>query len=1159
MLASRKALLSNLNYVHLQHVSLGVHLSMHPEMTESSNNPDTGVKDLCHDKWKDTIMEDPNSNDPSMPCQCCDQCPRQKASLQYSSLEDLDTIICEECLSPDDLPLSPLSLSSPSTDSSSSSDFTLDDSPASMYYKEYSQDGLDTPDQQPDIIPLDDPVSPGALCLSLQKNETTFSSNSETNNNMEKEDTPFIDWGSDSLVDSNTLIERSGSSSMDSDTIAEPDVLTNKTGQAGSTCAEPWLQEHDLLQLPIQENTSTLTPKKTITSFHELALRRKRSGGQLPSQPKKDRSDWLIIFSPDTEQPPINELTASAFYHEILETQNAPISAGKGVTTFRELRYRNALNKQSVQHMKVDKERLGKTSTEATIEHPHIEVLRASWKPKNSQQLLATKTEWENATTGEWNDQRQEPQCFTNPACTDDAYIPSGRDHAQLGLGNSLPAIRKTYSRHEEISDKKVASTTQVAWIRGMADGGDRRGQEAAGTFSSCNVLLRAPHLRPFYLYAPVSPLSSGPDYPHPIGSAQQPWYPGIPPRLSPVGASSPPHRTLLPLLNIPDVAVLLSPMFPRKRTLIRLTRGHEAAADPRDTGAECELFMEDDTEDSAERQKKNFLIAVGSSVEKIICHFNTSRNQVQKAQLGDSRLSPVLGYLILNHLCPSLYSLLSDGLKPYQKDVIIGRRRLSPWSLVEASMKTGPGLVHLLFSKVNRLTQLRDPQRKFNAFIFGLLNMKQLDVWVLHLHQIYNHLSIFYLPIGFLPLAATSHVELRDELLLSLQPLSALTFHTDLLFEHHHLSLQDLPTPHSVHSPGHMTDNWAVPSLQNMLDLGGWITYNLSWNTEKKAPSPNKEKSLDSPEHKLSTERSRTDNPVVAGDCPHAGDTSVLPGDTTQPSSFHTVTKELMTANKETSPGQTPSRVLTRNWWGHLSQASRIYIPANRESLTFTSFSKPTSWGPMDKELNQRAASSKNFSEQRLAKDMTSGGVSETTSKEIGQQKQQMDTKHNNLGSSSNTASTQGPLEGNSCSAGPDQVEDLCSTGQHLNSEGKGNWLGQLFGASSSQIQGMEARNSISRRPSSWLTPNVNVRKLIRKQTIPLKHEEEEPSQRDHSRAQRSLRALCDHMASGEAQLSFKKGDVLQLLGTVDEDWIQCRRGSDTGLVPVGYTSLIL
>lgn len=67
----------------------------------------------------------------------------------------------------------------------------------------------------------------------------------------------------------------------------------------------------------------------------------------------------------------------------------------------------------------------------------------------------------------------------------------------------------------------------------------------------------------------------------------------------------------------------------------------------------------------------------------------HTAASSLQ-AQLGDSWLSPDVGYLLLHTLCPALYGLVEDGLKPFQKDVITGQRRNSPWSVVEASVKTG-------------------------------------------------------------------------------------------------------------------------------------------------------------------------------------------------------------------------------------------------------------------------------------------------------------------------------------------------------------------------------------------------------------------------------------------------------------------------------------
>lgn len=56
-----------------------------------------------------------------------------------------------------------------------------------------------------------------------------------------------------------------------------------------------------------------------------------------------------------------------------------------------------------------------------------------------------------------------------------------------------------------------------------------------------------------------------------------------------------------------------------------------------------------------------------------------------------------------------------------------------------------------------------------------------------------------------------------------------------------------------------------------------------------------------------------------------------------------------------------------------------------------------------------------------------------------------------------------------------------------------------------------------------------------------------------------RAVRALCDHTAAGPDQLSFQRGEVLRVIATVDEDWLRCGRNGVEGLVPVGYTSLVL
>lgn len=60
------------------------------------------------------------------------------------------------------------------------------------------------------------------------------------------------------------------------------------------------------------------------------------------------------------------------------------------------------------------------------------------------------------------------------------------------------------------------------------------------------------------------------------------------------------------------------------------------------------------------------------------------------QAKLGNSSVSPNVGHLVLKYLCPAIRDVLSDGLKAYVLDVIVGQRRNVPWSIVEASTQLG-------------------------------------------------------------------------------------------------------------------------------------------------------------------------------------------------------------------------------------------------------------------------------------------------------------------------------------------------------------------------------------------------------------------------------------------------------------------------------------
>ncbi|XP_053496590.1 AP-4 complex accessory subunit RUSC1 [Ictalurus furcatus] len=133
----------------------------------------------------------------------------------------------------------------------------------------------------------------------------------------------------------------------------------------------------------------------------------------------------------------------------------------------------------------------------------------------------------------------------------------------------------------------------------------------------------------------------------------------------------------------------------------------------------------------------------------------------------------------------------------------------------------------------------------------------------------------------------------------------------------------------------------------------------------------------------------------------------------------------------------------------------------------------------------------------------------------------------------------------------------------------GTASWgLGRLFGASKSPND-----PPTKRRPSHWLNPGITVlsrisntgQAFLPEKIEPGRKEEREKGKNDKSKETgvqskpvRAVRTLCDHMGTG-AELSFRKGEELLLLGGVDQDWIRCRQGDKEGLVPIGYASLIM
>ncbi|XP_008586433.1 PREDICTED: RUN and SH3 domain-containing protein 1 isoform X1 [Galeopterus variegatus] len=903
MLSPQRALLCNLNHIHLQHVSLGLHLSRRPELREGplSTPPppgDTGGKD-SRGPCSGTVV-DANSNSSAVPCRCCREHGPGLENRQDPSQEE------EGAASPSDPGCS--------SSLSSCSDLSPDDSPISVYSRDLPGDEDAHP--QPSIIPLEQ-GSPMASAGPGTCSPDSFCCSPDSCSGASSPPGPGLDSNCNSLTTCQGLPslgleeeDESGEQDLPTSELSEADdgkidagktepswkinpiwkIDTEKT-EAGWKITEnnnsgwkingntnsSWKTEPGKFDSGWKTNTGITdsgsktdagktdggwrndvseepVPHRTITSFHELAQKRKRGPGlPLVPQAKKDRSDWLIVFSPDTELPPIGSLGGSS----------AP---PREVTTFKELRSRS----------------------------------RAPPPP-----------------------------------------VPP-RD-------------------------------PPAGWA----------------------------------LVPPRPP-------PPPVPPRRKKNRPG----LQPIAEGQPEEGRALSPVAGEEAPAAKEPEKPGAQASLEVRSSWSFAGVP---GAQ-RLWMAEAQSGTGQlqEQKKGLLIAVSSSVDKIISHFGAARNLVQKAQLGDSRLSPDVGHLVLTTLCPALHALVADGLKPFRKDLITGQRRSSPWSVVEASVKPGSSTRSLgtLYSQVSRLAPLSSSRSRFHAFILGLLNTKQLELWFSSLQEDAGLLSLLYLPTGFFSMAQGGCPSLSTELLLLLQPLSVLTFHLDLLFEHHH----HLPLgPPQAPAPAGPTPA-LQQTVQAMLHWGGRLAQSLRGASGEVAPDP-----------------SASPSPPTPG-----------------------------------------------SWWEQLTQASRVYASGGTEG-----FPLPR-WGPRHHGTATEGA------QERLL-----------------------------------------PTE----EATP----------------GRGVWLGRLFGVPGGPTE-TEGGAVKSRRPSSWLPPTVNVLALVKWGAPPETPPEElEASAPSMVQTHRAVRALCDHTAAGPDQLSFRRGDVLRVIATVDEDWLRCGRDGVEGLVPVGYTSLVL
>ncbi|XP_054139303.1 AP-4 complex accessory subunit RUSC2 isoform X3 [Melozone crissalis] len=574
--------------------------------------------------------------------------------------------------------------------------------------------------------------------------------------------------------------------------------------------------------------------------------------------------------------------------------------------------------------------------------------------------------------------------------------------------------------------------------------------------------------------------------------------------------------------------------------------------------------------------QKKGLVKAINTAVDLIVAHFGTSRDPGVKAKLGNSSVSPNVGHLILKYLCPAVRDILSDGLKAYVLDMIIGQRRNIPWSVVEASTQLGPStkLLHSLYSKISQYTELTNHTMRFNAFIFGLLNIRSLEFWFNHL---YNHEDIIlahYQPVGFLCLSHSVCQPLFEELLLLLQPLSLLPFNLDLLFEHHLMQMgkeqqqqkellrvkQDLLL--SVHS-----------TLQLMRTRGS---------------SEDPDGCSTAPE---TCQRGARDGDISPGHSPQQAVSEKRVKGVGASCGEGDREEEQSKMRESTWEGKKDKQA---GWWYQLMQTSQIYIESSAEGSKFIRSEKKkaalnpaprsveTQKAPPPREGVVEGAEACPIAEGTLEERPKADSKPSPEAVEEPLEKPQQvvvgeEVKERSwpfwMGSPPDSVLTE--LKRSKEKEAQQRVGAAAAAPQEDSSTSASEgsqpikW-GHLFGSRKVQKEPRQP----NRLPSGWLSLDKSVFQLVA-QTVgasmwreaapePDPPHPEPPEAPAVARPVQGMsphpacevKALCHHIATEAGQLSFNKGDILQVISKVDGDWLQCSLGSEKGLVPIMYVT---
>ncbi|GAB1869799.1 Iporin [Camponotus japonicus] len=185
--------------------------------------------------------------------------------------------------------------------------------------------------------------------------------------------------------------------------------------------------------------------------------------------------------------------------------------------------------------------------------------------------------------------------------------------------------------------------------------------------------------------------------------------------------------------------------------------------------------------------EKRKMVSSVNRAVDLLLKYWNADSNHSRPNYNERNECAQIC----LSTLCPALYTIMSDGLKPYLNSTF-GPITNSVWQIVEASSQQGPltKTLNELVQKINGEDIITEGMLKFHAFVFGLLNLRALDAWFAYLctresilRKHYTNNSLFVAA-----LVNANVREIVDSLLYILNPLAFCPFHLDLLYQYRQL-----------------------------------------------------------------------------------------------------------------------------------------------------------------------------------------------------------------------------------------------------------------------------------------------------------------------------------------------------------------------------------